>query len=103
MGKESHLSELAGARGPAHVREAIGGIWRGKKPSDEARRKMSEAHKQRGTRPPKAGRTWTAEEDALLLQLPGVEVAQQTGRSISAVYSRWRMLELPDGRRNRKG
>ena len=83
---------------PAHVREAMRQASIGRKPSDEARRKMSEAQRKRGARPPKAGRAWTAEEDALLVQLPGVEVARRTGRSISAVHSRRRKLKLPDGR-----
>jgi hypothetical protein len=39
----------------------------------------------------------------LPLQLPGVEVARQMGRSISAIYSRRRDLELLDGRRRRRG
>jgi len=84
---------------PAHVREAMRQASIGRKPSDEARRNMSEAQRKRGARPPKAGRAWTAEEDALLMQLPGAEVARRTGRSISAVHSRRRKLKLPDGRR----
>jgi hypothetical protein len=40
--------------------------WRGRRHSDVTRRRMSEAHKRRGTRPPKARRSWTADEDDLV-------------------------------------
>jgi hypothetical protein len=66
---------------------------------------MSEAHRLRGTRPPKAGRPWTAEEDALARELPAAEAARRTGRTLRAVRCRWAALGLPDGRRreNRRG
>jgi hypothetical protein len=60
---------------------------------------MSEAHRRRGTRPPKAGPPWSAAEDALLPGLPAVEAARRTGRTPGAVYARRRKLRLPDGRR----
>jgi hypothetical protein len=50
---------------PPHVGEAVAAAHRGKRASEATRRKMSASHKRRGTRPPKAARPWTAEEDAL--------------------------------------
>jgi hypothetical protein len=41
---------------PPHVGEALAAAHRGTKHTEETRRKMSEAHKRRGTRLPKAGR-----------------------------------------------
>ena len=49
---------------------------------------MSEAHKRRGARPPKAGRPWTSEEDGLARAPPAAQVALRTGRALEAVYSR---------------
>jgi hypothetical protein len=86
---------------PAHVVEAIVRANQARKVSAETRRKMSEAHRRRGTRPPKAGPAWTSEEDELVRTLPPAEVAQRTGRSLGAVYDRRRTLRLPDGRRER--
>jgi len=41
------------------------------------------------TRPPKAGRPWTSEEDELALSaLPAKEVARLTGRTAGAVWDR---------------
>ena len=73
----------------------------GKKLSKTTRRKMSEAHRVRGTRPPKAGPAWSTEEEALLRTLPASEVATRTGRSLSAVYSRRSTLGLNNGRTTR--
>jgi hypothetical protein len=88
---------------PAHVIEAMCRGRLGKPHSEEARRKMSAAQRARGTRPPKAGRPWTAEEDEAVRTLPAAEAAQRTGRSLSAVYSRRSDLQLPDGRRSPSG
>jgi hypothetical protein len=71
----------------------------GRKLSAEHRRKQSEAHKTRGTRPPWLPPPWTAEEDKLLAQLPAADVARRTKRSLGAVYSRRSLLGLPDARR----
>jgi len=83
---------------PPHVVEAVRAAHLGKKASEQARRRMSAAHKRRGTRPPKAGRPWTAQEDELVRTLPPAEVARRTLRTMPAVYSRRTTLELPDGR-----
>jgi hypothetical protein len=51
---------------------------------------MSQAHKRRGTRPPKAEPAWTQEEEALLGRMPDKEVARRTGWTVIAVKSyRW--------------
>jgi hypothetical protein len=65
-----------------------------------ARAKMSAAHTKRGTRPPKAGRAWTEEEDEAVRNLTPMQAEEVTGRSISAIYSRRHELGLPDGRRS---
>jgi Ni/Co efflux regulator RcnB len=62
--------------------------------NDETRRKMSEAHRRRGTRPPKAGRSWSDHEDAMLRSLPAGDVARRTGRTLRAVYNRRSKLGL---------
>jgi hypothetical protein len=58
---------------------------RGQKASAQIHRKLSEAHKRRGTRPPTAGRAWMPWEDALLGVVSDAEVAQRTGRTVVAV------------------
>src|SRR5262249_25101925 len=88
---------MRGKRRPPHVVEAVAAAHRGTRASEESRRKMSEAHRKRGTRPPKAGRPWTEEEDALVRTLPAKEVARRTGRSLSAVWCRRQTLGRPDG------
>jgi hypothetical protein len=85
---------------PRHVVEAMRAANLGRPLSAETRRKMSEAHRRLGTRPPKAGRPWTPEEDGLITgELPPMEVAVRTGRTLSTVYQRRGVLGLPDGRR----
>ncbi len=86
---------------PPHVNEALGTTNLGRKPSLESRTKMSAAQKRRGARPPKAGRQWTAEEDAILRRYPVAEVARLTGRTDGAVRSHRRVLRLPDRRETR--
>jgi hypothetical protein len=101
-GDPERRAKIAAARRgkprPAHVVEAMRNANLGRLHSTETRRKMSEAHKRRGTRPPAAGRTWTAEEDACVVNRPAREAAERTGRSVVAVRSRRRKLALPDGR-----
>jgi hypothetical protein len=84
---------------PTGMMEALAEANRGKTLSEETRRKMSEAHRRRGTRPPAAGRPWTAEEDELLRTLPPRAVAAKTGRTLTAVYNRRIDLGVPDDRR----
>jgi SOS response associated peptidase (SRAP)/NUMOD3 motif len=97
--RENIAAARRGTKRPAHVVEAVRKAHLGKKHSAEARQKMSEAQRKRGARPPKAGRPWTVTEDQLVEQLPPAEAARQTGRSLSAVYTR--RPELKAGRANR--
>lgn len=87
---------------PRHVVEAVIAAHLGSRHTKVARRKMSLAHKSRGTWPPAAGRPWTAEEDGLIRTLSGKEVARRTGRTLNAVYMRRISLGLPDGRTRRE-
>jgi hypothetical protein len=88
---------------PPGVLDAAHEAWRGSHHTDEARARMSATHRARGTHPPGV-RPWIEEEDALLRSgMPAAEVARRTGRSLSAVYEHRRVLELPDGRRQRLG
>lgn len=92
-----------GKRRPRTVVAALRKAHRGRTLSAEQRRKMSETHKRRGTRPPWIGRAWTAGEDQLVVSLPIAEAASRTGRSIAAVLSRRQLLRragiaIPDGR-----
>jgi hypothetical protein len=86
---------------PRLVVEAMAAAKRGKPLSAATRRKMSEAHKRRATRPPKAGRPWTAQEDEAVRALPAKEAARRTGRPLCSVYTRRRQLKVPDGRAGR--
>jgi hypothetical protein len=89
---------------PRHVIEAMRAANLGRQHTDQTRRRMSEAHRRPGTRPPKAGRAWTAAEDApLTAGLPAAEVAGRTGRTLTAAYKRRGQLGLPDGRRKGEG
>jgi hypothetical protein len=100
--REKIAAAKRGKPRPAHVGEAVRRALRGRQLSEATRRKMSEAHRRRGTRPPKAGRPWSAEEDALLHELMPAEVAKRTGRTLMAVWHRRRALGFPDGRAGRK-
>ena len=73
---------------PAHVIEALRNANKGRKLSADHRRKMSEAHKRRGTRPPAAGVPWTNGEHALLGTMKDRDVAARTGRTEEAVSAR---------------
>jgi hypothetical protein len=85
---------------PPHVVEAVRRAHLGTHHSEEARRKMREAHKRRGTLVP-GTKVWTPEEDELSRTLPTAEVAKRTGRSVGGVRYRRRKLGFPDGRRRR--
>jgi hypothetical protein len=81
-GPEANAKKAAFRLGkPAHprARAALARYW-GQSPSAETRRKMSEAHRRRGTRPPKAGQAWMPDEEQLLGRLPDREVAERIGR-----------------------
>ena len=84
---------------PQHVIDAMREGRTGKPHTEEVRKLLSELSRRRGARPPKAGRPWTAEEDALVWSLPAAQVAEQTKRTLSAVYTRRYELNVPDGRR----
>jgi hypothetical protein len=85
---------------PPHVVEAMRRGNLGRVPTEEQRRKMSEAAKRRGAWPPAAGRPWTETEDELVRSLPAAEAAKLlTGRTLRTVYGRRHTLRLPDGRR----
>jgi hypothetical protein len=83
---------------PRYVVFAMSERMSGRKLSAATRQRMSEAHKARGTRPPKAGRPWEPWEDELARKLPVKEAAGRTGRTLSAVQNRRQALRLPDGR-----
>jgi hypothetical protein len=92
-------ASLRGKKQPRHVIEVMRRGRKGKPHSEEARRKMSEAQRRRGARPPAAGRPWTEEEDRQVRELPAAESVKATGRTLSAVYSRRSDLGVVDGRR----
>jgi hypothetical protein len=96
--REKIAAAKRGRPRPPHVVEAMRKGRLGTPHSAEARAKMSAAHKRRGTRPPKAGRAWTADEDEQARTLPAAEVARRTGRTLAAAGPDRRELGLPDGR-----
>lgn len=62
--------------------------------SPATRAKMSAVHKARGTRPPRAGRPWTAEEDAIVRESSGKDAAAKLkGRTLKAVWIRRSQLK----------
>jgi hypothetical protein len=85
---------------PQHVLDPMHNARRGSHHIDEAKRKMSEAQRLRGTLVPGTV-PWTAEEDELVRTLPAEEVVRRTGRSLIAVYTLRNRLRVPDGRRRR--
>ena len=70
----------------------------GVKLSEATRRKISEAVKSQGRRPPLPFPEWPAADDDLCRTLPPAVVAARTGRTIKAVYSRRWVLGMHDGR-----
>lgn len=84
---------------PKHVIAAMRRRMKGTRLSNQARRRMSETHKARGTRPPAAGRAWEPWEDELVRTLPTAAAVTKTGRTLSAVRNRRYALGVPDGRR----
>jgi hypothetical protein len=85
-----------------HVVEAVRQAHRGTHASEETRRRMSEAHRKRGTWPPAAGRPWTLEEDALLGTMPDPDVARRTGGTPGAVQGRRAALGIDKFYRKRR-
>jgi hypothetical protein len=67
----------------------------------ELRAKLAEANRRYGTRPPKAGRPWSAAEDVLVRSLRPPEVVKRPRRTLSAVHAPRYVLGLPDGRAGR--
>jgi len=63
LGDPARREKIASARRgkprPPHVIEALRAANVMRRQSEETRRKRSEAHRRRGTRPPAAGRPWT--------------------------------------------
>jgi hypothetical protein len=100
--REKIAASRRGKKRPKHVMEILRLSNIGRKASDETRKKLSDANKRRGTRPPKAGKAWTEHEEELARTLPIPEVVRLTGRTYSAVKCRRKKLGVPDGRR-RKG
>jgi hypothetical protein len=101
-GDPARRAKIAAARRgkprPRHVIEAMRKATIGRKLTPDHRRKLSEAQKRRGARPPAAGRSWASWEHELLLALPPADVAKQTGRTLRAVFLRRHKLGLPDRR-----
>ena len=60
-----------------------------------ALKKLSDTHKRLGTRPPAAGKPWSAAEDTLLGRRPDAEVATRCRRTLWAVQHRRRVLGIP--------
>ncbi len=100
--REKIAASKRGKPRPMHVIEAVRAAHLGKPHSEDAKRKMSEAHRRRGTMPPAAGGAWTAEEDGAVRTMAPKDAAEATGRTLRAVYSRRLVLGLPDGRAVRK-
>ena len=92
-----------GKKRPSHVIAAMAKGRREMLHSPATRAKMSATHKTRGTRPPAAGRPWTAIEDQAVETMRPVDAAVRTGRTLSAVYDRRRLLGLPDLRPTNPG
>ena len=99
---ESRRAKIAkskiGKPRPKHVLDALRMAHLGKPLDDATRKKMSEAHRKRGTRPPWLNKAWEPWEDELLRELPVEGVMKKTGRSRQAVNLRRHKLKLPDGR-----
>jgi hypothetical protein len=92
LGSPGRRAKIAAAmRGkprPLHVGQAVGRSRKGVPHSQEAKRRMSQAHKARGSGGANPGRPWTPEEDALVRALGPIEAARRAGRTLKAVWSR---------------
>ncbi|HJZ94438.1 MAG TPA: hypothetical protein VKE40_26475 [Gemmataceae bacterium] len=86
---------------PEHVREAVRRANKRRKVTPATRARMSAAQRARVARGGyhyPTGRPWKKWEDQLVRKLPVAAVAKRTGRSLSSVYSRRGVLNIPDGR-----
>jgi NUMOD3 motif len=90
--REKIAAAKTGKARPAEVGQAIGQGHKGRKHSEESRRRMSDSHRRRGDGGANVGRPWTAEEDSLVRSLDAQEAARRTGRSVKAVWARRRKL-----------
>jgi hypothetical protein len=85
---------LTGRKLSAAHRALIAARNRTRRVSAETRRKLSEANKRIGNRPP-SGKLWAAEELALLGKVPDRELARRLGRSVQSVTLRRWKLGIP--------
>jgi hypothetical protein len=90
---------MRGKKMDRRVVAALAAQRRGTRHREESWRRMSEAHRRRGTLVPGTV-VWTEQEDALVRSLPPAEAARRTGRTLVAVWQRRRVLGVPDGRRH---
>ena len=95
--REKIAAAKRGRRRPRSVIRKMIQAKTGTKASDETRRKMSDSHKARGTRPPKAERAWTAEEDDAVKTMSPIKAAMRCRRTLQAIYSRRSVLGIRDG------
>jgi len=94
---EKIAASKRGKHRPPEVCRAIGAAQIGRKISRVSRLRMSTAHKRLGTRPPKAGVAWSAEEEGLLKRgMTAADIAKATERTLTAVYSRRYLLRQRD-------
>jgi hypothetical protein len=84
---------------PSHVVEAVSRAHRGRRRKAETRQRMVDAWKRRG-KPKPAGGPWRSWEDDLVRTLPTSEVVRWTGRTITAVRWRRRVLRTTHVRAN---
>jgi hypothetical protein len=80
---------MLGKTHPQNVRRKIGEAQLGRIQSAATRRKISEVLKRNGT-----WRRWTAEEDAIVKASSNQDAAERTGRTLTAVYHRRKLLSL---------
>ena len=83
---------------PKHVMEALRRANLGTPLDDATRKKMSESHRKRGTRPPWLNDAWEPWEDEAARTMSIKDAMEETGRTRNAVLMRRRKLRLPDGR-----
>jgi hypothetical protein len=86
---------LRGKPKPPHMMEELRRSNLGRKLSAETRRKMSEAYRRHGAKPP-IGRLWEPWELTLLGTAPDEMVAERTERSASAVQKKRSVLGIPN-------